>query len=74
MANNTEKWAEEEEPNSFLLGEDRSAQPGFVRQNRRQSSKTILRYYGIIISRGVCTVLDLKFFGDIERLKIRIIV
>ncbi|XP_022177329.1 organic cation transporter protein-like isoform X1 [Myzus persicae] len=38
MANNTEKWAEEEEPNSFLLGEDRSAQPGFVRQNRRQSS------------------------------------
>ncbi|KAL4112308.1 hypothetical protein QTP88_016122 [Uroleucon formosanum] len=37
MANNTEKWAEEQEPNSFLLGEDRSAQPGFVRQNRRQS-------------------------------------
>ncbi|XP_003247823.1 organic cation transporter protein isoform X1 [Acyrthosiphon pisum] len=37
MAHNTEKWAEEQEPNSFLLGEDRSAQPGFVRQNRRQS-------------------------------------
>ncbi|XP_060870820.1 organic cation transporter protein-like isoform X1 [Metopolophium dirhodum] len=37
MANNTEKWAEEQEPNSFLLGEDRSVQPGFVRQNRRQS-------------------------------------
>ncbi|KAL5233088.1 hypothetical protein ACI65C_000498 [Semiaphis heraclei] len=37
MANNTESWTEEQEPNSFLLGEDRCAQPGFVRQNRRQS-------------------------------------
>ncbi|XP_025407676.1 organic cation transporter protein-like isoform X2 [Sipha flava] len=37
MANSAENWSEEPEPNSFLLGEDRSTQPGFVRQNRRQS-------------------------------------
>lgn len=56
MANNTEKWDEEQEPNSFLLGEDRSAQPGFVRQNRRQSGKTTLTYYYYIII-NVRTVL-----------------
>ncbi|XP_025194418.1 organic cation transporter protein-like isoform X1 [Melanaphis sacchari] len=37
MANNVDKWSEEQEPNSFLLGEDRNVQPGIVRQNRRQS-------------------------------------
>jgi len=37
--NNTDKWAEEQEqePNTFLLGEDRSPQPGLIKQNRRQS-------------------------------------
>lgn len=36
------KWTEEQEPNTFLLGEDRNTQPGIVRQNRRKSSKSIL--------------------------------
>lgn len=30
-----------EPADSFLLGDDRSTQPGLVRQNRRQSGKTI---------------------------------
>ncbi|XP_025407672.1 organic cation transporter protein-like isoform X1 [Sipha flava] len=42
MANSAENWSEEPEPNSFLLGEDRSTQPGFVRQNRRQSEEKII--------------------------------
>lgn len=41
MADNTDKWVEEQEPETFLLGEERSGQPGLIRQNRRQSSKII---------------------------------